>query len=320
MLAFVPWLVLYVSVQALGPPRHPWFLGLAFERGWPVLEWTEILYASSYVFTPLAPLMAPTRAALRRFVVTGLIATFVVGVFWLALPVVAVRRPFVPETFWGRLLAEERSWPAHVAAFPSFHALWALIAVDALRLRSRVWEAVAWSWTALITMSCATTGQHAVLDLVAAALLFVPLRRAGAALSSPAAGAGPRQLCLHKWYLDCLTKDGDAAIVYLGRVTLGWLAVPYFELLAVGPGGRADGAGCPPAPRCCETDWPSSSRRRRSDLGGAGSRRSRPLRSRSSRPRGGRSAGAVTSRAARASCGCPTDAAWRVAATRKSWR
>lgn len=45
-------------------------------------------------------------------------------------------------------------------------------------------------------------------------------------------------LSLHKWYLDCTTEDGEAAIVYLGRVTLGWLAAPYFELLSIGPGGR----------------------------------------------------------------------------------
>ena len=29
LLAFVPWLVLYFSVQALGPPRHPLFVGFA---------------------------------------------------------------------------------------------------------------------------------------------------------------------------------------------------------------------------------------------------------------------------------------------------
>jgi hypothetical protein len=238
LLAFAPWLVLYFAVQALGAPRSPLFVGLPFESSWPVLEWTEILYASGYLFTPLAPLLAPTRPALRQFVLTGLIATLVVGVLWLSIPVVAVPRPFVPQTFWGRLLAGERAWSAHVAAFPSFHVLWALIAADTLRRRSRLWGAAAWSWAALITLSCATTGQHAVLDLAAAVLLFVPIRRAGAALASRSSQPGARPPRLRKWYLDCTTEDGDAAIVYVGRVTLGWLSVPYFELLTVGPGGR----------------------------------------------------------------------------------
>lgn len=43
---------------------------------------------------------------------------------------------------------------------------------------------------------------------------------------------------LHKWYLDCTTEGGEAAIAYVGRVALGRLVVPYFELLAVGPGAR----------------------------------------------------------------------------------
>jgi hypothetical protein len=232
MLAFAPWLLLYFWVQALGPPRQPLFVDLPFERRWPVLEWTEILYASGYLFTALAPLLAPTRAALRQFVLAGLVATAVVGVLWLTIPVVAVPRPFVPETVWGRLLAAERSWSVHVAAFPSFHVLWALIAADALRQRSRLWGVIAWPWAASITLSCATTGQHALLDLAAAALIFVPIRRAGAALA--ARKAAP---ILHKWYLDCTTQGGEAAVVYVARVTLGWIRFPYFELLWIGPGG-----------------------------------------------------------------------------------
>lgn len=237
LVAFVPWLILYFSVQARGRPRHPLFVGLPFERGWPVWEWTEVLYASGYLFAPLAPLLTPTRAGLRRFLVTGLLATLVVGALWLSIPVVAVPRPFVPETLWGRWLAAERSWSAHVAAFPSFHALWAFIAADALQLRSRSWAVLAWSWAGLITLSCVTTGQHALLDLVAAAALFPLLRRGGAELSRPLAAPGLRALRLHKWYLDCATRDGDAAIVYCGGITLGGLPIRYFELLAAGPGG-----------------------------------------------------------------------------------
>ena len=37
---------------------------------------------------------------------------------------------------------------------------------------------------------------------------------------------------VRKWYLDCVTDAGDAAIVYAGRVTLGPMPVPYLELLS----------------------------------------------------------------------------------------
>ncbi len=44
---------------------------------------------------------------------------------------------------------------------------------------------------------------------------------------------------LRKWYLDIVTPAGDAAVVYAGRVSVGAISAPYFELL-VSP---ASGAG-----------------------------------------------------------------------------
>jgi hypothetical protein len=40
------------------------------------------------------------------------------------------------------------------------------------------------------------------------------------------------RFALRKWYLDCVTTTGAAAIVYAGRVTMGPIALPYFELMA----------------------------------------------------------------------------------------
>ena len=48
-------------------------------------------------------------------------------------------------------------------------------------------------------------------------------------------------IAVRKWYLDCVTATGDAAIVYAGRVTVGPIPVPYCELMtapACGPPAR----------------------------------------------------------------------------------
>jgi len=39
------------------------------------------------------------------------------------------------------------------------------------------------------------------------------------------------RFALRKWYLDCVTAAGDAAIVYSARVTMGPIVVPYFEIM-----------------------------------------------------------------------------------------
>ena len=41
---------------------------------------------------------------------------------------------------------------------------------------------------------------------------------------------------VHKWYLDCTTEGGEAAIVYAGDVALGRVRLPYAELLALTAG------------------------------------------------------------------------------------
>jgi protein-S-isoprenylcysteine O-methyltransferase Ste14 len=176
----LPWVVTYYAAQALGPAPDAFHNTLGFERGWPVWQWTEALYASCYLFVPLTALLIPTQRALRRFAVSGGIATLVVGLFWLSVPVVAEHRPFEPTTLFGRLLAAEQHASTGVAAFPAFHVLWGLIAAVGWtavgqQRGQRAWALIGWSWAGLIAISCLTTGMHGVIDVLAAGLLFLPL-------------------------------------------------------------------------------------------------------------------------------------------------
>ncbi|MBI5281618.1 MAG: phosphatase PAP2 family protein [Candidatus Solibacter usitatus] len=172
----LPWLALYEAVLALGTPPDAITGALSFESRLPVLEWTELIYASAYVFTALAPLLARTRGGLRAFSVRALWAMVVAFPLYLAIPLVAPPRPFTPQTLPGRLLAWERTLDGPAAAFPSFHVIWALLAAEVL---ARRWPRLRWicyGWAALIAASCVTTGQHPVVDVLggaAAAVLVV---------------------------------------------------------------------------------------------------------------------------------------------------
>jgi protein-S-isoprenylcysteine O-methyltransferase Ste14 len=171
---FLPWLILYYAVQALGRPADAFGTILSAERLWPVWPWTEALYASAYLFIPITVLVIRTGRDLRRFAVQSAVATAIVGLVWLVVPVVAINRPFTPTGPLGRLLAFEQGHSRGVAAFPAFHVLWTLLAAEG-------WSAtrprIGWTWAALITLSCFTTGMHTVIEVGAALLFFVPLRR-----------------------------------------------------------------------------------------------------------------------------------------------
>lgn len=176
------WLLTWLAVQALGRPPDAFIAALPVEMRCPVVEWTEWVYVSAYLLVPLTPFVCRDRAALRLFAQSGLVAIVTVSVCWLTIPIVAGNRAFVPTSLAGDLLAFEQRHSLGVAAFPAFHVLWACLAAVAWSANARaggasVWMWGAWCWAWVITFSCLTTGQHTLVDVAGALLLFVPLRR-----------------------------------------------------------------------------------------------------------------------------------------------
>lgn len=179
---FLPWLIVYYGVQALGRPFDAFGTQLSFERGWPVWQWSELFYVSAYLFIPLTVLLIRTRAALRRFAIQTALATVVVAVLWIVIPAVAANRSFEPAGFWGRVLAWEQRHSQGVAGFPAFHVLWTLLAAEGWAANSpatvrRTWGWIGWIWATAITVSCITTGMHTLVDVLAALVLYPPLSR-----------------------------------------------------------------------------------------------------------------------------------------------
>jgi protein-S-isoprenylcysteine O-methyltransferase Ste14 len=174
--AFIPWTIAFEAVYRLGIPPDGIEAYFPFERGLPVIQWTELIYASPYLFVGLVPFALSSQSELRRFTMTGLVATAIVTLIYLTVPVIAPPRPFVADSFLGRMLEGER-WMSHtVAAFPSFHVIWTFIAADAWARRAPRLRALSWIWAIAISISCITTGMHAIADIAFAALLFLPIR------------------------------------------------------------------------------------------------------------------------------------------------
>lgn len=253
LLVLLPWSAAFEAVYLLGVPPDAVEAYLPFERGWPVLEWTEAVYGSVYVLVLGSLFAARTRAALRWFAVLGLIATLVVTLIYLTVPIVAPPRPFEPQTMLGRALMGERALPHTVAAFPAFHLIWSFIAAEAWASRSRRVAVFAWAWAILIGISCVTTGMHALADLVTAVLVFLLLRRYRSVwegmrrLAERVAGswhewrAGPVRLIVHSVYAGVGGAAGLAiAMTFAGPDAL-WPLVFAFGagLLGAGLGAQA---------------------------------------------------------------------------------
>jgi protein-S-isoprenylcysteine O-methyltransferase Ste14/membrane-associated phospholipid phosphatase len=171
LLVLLPWIILYEAVIALGIPSDAVSSFLPFESRIPVVEWTEVFYASTYLWVLLAPLAARTQRRLREFCLAGCVAMAIVFPLFLAIPLIASPRPFIPHTILGGLLLWERGLDSSAAAFPSFHVIWAFLAVRAYEER---WPSLRWlwrGWTALISLACLTTGMHSIVDVVGGILV-----------------------------------------------------------------------------------------------------------------------------------------------------
>ncbi len=180
LLVFLPWLVLYYAVGHVPVPGAI-DVRLTAERAWPVIEWTEAIYASVYIIVPLATVFATRRRELRRFFVMGLVGTAIGTFVYLTVPLIAPPREFEPVTPLGHLLMFERIEGLDGrAAWPSFHVFWTCAAAWLLATRagerwigSRLWVGLCIAWAVAVMASCVTTGMHAVVDVPAGVVLFI---------------------------------------------------------------------------------------------------------------------------------------------------
>ncbi len=172
------WILAYEGVKLLGLPPDAVDARLPQEATWPVWAWAEAVYFSTYLVVPAAFLLAPGRHALRRLGVAGLWATAVITLVYLLVPLVSPQRPVSGDGVWVWLLRLEHEWSQPpVAAFPSFHVVWAGLAAHALAARGRKWALIAWSWAVAIPVTCCATGMHAGIDVVMGMLLWLPFCR-----------------------------------------------------------------------------------------------------------------------------------------------
>ncbi|MCC6970735.1 MAG: prolipoprotein diacylglyceryl transferase [Phycisphaerales bacterium] len=168
----LPWAILYEAIGHLPTPSAA-SVELPFEPGAPVVVWTEAMYVLAYPLALAAPLLAARSRDLRRFQTSAIAAMLMAFWCYLAIPVLAPPRPFLDPSPFGRLLSLERADGIDGrVALPSFHVYWAFACAWLISRRGGLWR-LAWILAMAITISCWTTGMHALLDLAAGVALFL---------------------------------------------------------------------------------------------------------------------------------------------------
>ena len=174
-----PWLAAYGMIWLMG--RQPGAIStyLPFENHIPIVEWTELIYASTYIVVILTPFLLRNREGLRKFMRLGISASISLFSVYLLLPIFVPPRPFSPTTAIGQLLLRERTPYSGAGAFPSFHVAWALIAASVLGSGGRARGVLWWAWAVLVAVSCVTTGMHSILDVISGVAAFLIVLKMG---------------------------------------------------------------------------------------------------------------------------------------------
>jgi len=172
VLVLLTWLIGYELLIFIGTEGYisTYF---AFEKDFPVIEWTELFYVTCYVYVSAVPLVLRTNQTIRNFMVEGWLLSSIGLCLQFILPFASPHKPFIVTNFWGELLAWEQSLDGAGAAFPSFHVLWTLLAARYYNAVFSNKKLIINTIAFLICASCWTTGMHSLADLVAALVLFI---------------------------------------------------------------------------------------------------------------------------------------------------
>ena len=139
--------------------------------GLDAFAWIRIVYAHHWLFEAmiavyvLLPIVMALGWVIERsipmLIAMGVAPVFALGIY-LIVPAVGPMHAFSR----GTLLPLDAV--AHLVrnCFPSMHLTWALLV--ALNARKRYWKAFAWSFVALTCMATIGSGEHYVVDLIAA--------------------------------------------------------------------------------------------------------------------------------------------------------
>jgi len=173
LIAYLPWLLIYEAFIFIGAPHDAIFSNLPFEAQLPVIEFSTLFYVATYVYAILIPFVVRSAKVLRQFEIDVWVATGVAVLLYFAVPFVVRQTQFTPQSFLGEVLLLDRSYDGISAAFPAFHVIWAFIAA---RYFSTARRNLNWLWysvAVLISVSCVTTGNHSIIDVLAGVVVFV---------------------------------------------------------------------------------------------------------------------------------------------------
>ena len=170
---YIPWFVLYELFIFIGEPKDAVNTFLPPDNYIPYLDYSVIFYLLSYPFALLIPFIIKSNRQLREFIQQLAWGMIIIFLCYFIFPFVAHHAVPPSGSIFYKLIIAGRETDGIAAALPSFHVFWALISFYHFSKSYPKLKTVFAMIAALITISCVTTKNHSIVDVVSALIVYI---------------------------------------------------------------------------------------------------------------------------------------------------
>ena len=170
LLVFVPWLLGYECFVWAGVPSDVWY-----SNNWglsvPFWSFTVVFYVLAYPLIVAVPFLIHSNRSLRVWAVEAWLGMLLIFYGYLVIPA-AVHYQALPQGVFNDWIEWGRDWDSPMAALPSFHVFWVLLAMRYFVEVAQPYRRYLSILGYLVIISCLSTGNHTLPDVLAAYAVY----------------------------------------------------------------------------------------------------------------------------------------------------
>lgn len=173
LVVFGGWLLIYECFIYFGIPKDAFFSEIVLDSHIPLIESSVIFYNLLYPMVIILPFILKTHQQGRSFVLDSLVGMAIIFYCYLTIPAVLNYQAVSSDNFFAKWIMWGRAVDGETGALPSFHVFWALICYHYYKLQFSAWKLPLAVLAFLIIVSCLTTKNHTLLDVVTGVFAYL---------------------------------------------------------------------------------------------------------------------------------------------------
>ena len=170
---FGSWLLIYECFIYFGNPKDAFLSEISLDSHIPLIKFSVIFYNLLYPMAIILPFVLKSNQQGKAFVLDSFVGMVIIFYCYLTIPAVLNYQAVNSDSFFAKWIIWGRSTDGETGALPSFHVFWALICYRYYKLQFSAWKRPLATLTLLIILSCLTTKNHTLLDVIAGILAYL---------------------------------------------------------------------------------------------------------------------------------------------------